>query len=93
MKQEIIKLEQIKYQYKPSTVLTVNYFRKFINAVYKNFENPKAAINGLIGLMGHDFKNKNKHIFTSNSEFSFMETVINPDIKTKCIYNQLILVI
>ena len=41
----------------------------------------------MVGLMGHDFRNKNKHIFTSNSEFSFMETVINPDIKTKCIYN------
>ena len=87
LKQNIIKLEQIKYQYKPSTVLSVNYFKKFINAVYKNFENPKAAINGMIGLMGHDFRNKNKHIFTSNSEFSFMETVINPDIKTKYIYN------
>ena len=49
--------------------------------IYKKFENPKAAINGMIGLMGHDFRNKNKHIFTSNSEFTFMETVNNPDIK------------
>ena len=83
----IIKLEQIKYQYKPSTVLPVDYFRKFINAVYKNFENPKAAINGLIGLFGHDFKSKNKHIFTSNSEFHFNECATNPDVKCKYIYH------
>ena len=59
-----------------------NYFKNFINAVYKNFENPKAAINGLIELMGHDFQNKNKHIFTSNSEFYFKEIVNNPEMKT-----------
>ena len=37
--------------------------------------------------MGHDFKNKNKHIFTSNSEFSFKEIVNNPEMKTKYIYS------
>ena len=55
---EIIKMDQIEYQYKPSIALPANYFKKFITAVYKNFENPKAAINGLVGLMAHDFRNK-----------------------------------
>jgi len=67
LNKNIIKLEDIKHQYKPSTVLPVKYFKKFIKAVYKNFENPKMAINGFWGLMGHDFTNKNKHVFTSNS--------------------------
>jgi hypothetical protein len=44
------------------------------------------AINGFGGLMGHDFKNKNKHIFTSKSEFHIKETVDNPEMKTKYIY-------
>ena len=83
LNKKIIKMDQIKYQYKPSTVLPVYYFKKFINAVYKNFENPKAAINGLVGLLGHDFRNKNKQIFTSNSDFSFMEIANNPDVKIK----------
>ena len=87
LNKNIIKLEQIKYQYKPSTVLPVDYFRKFINAVYKKFENPKAGINGLIGLFGHDFKSKNKHIFTSISEFHFKECAINPNVKCKYIYH------
>ena len=87
LNKKIIKLEQIKYQYKASTVLPVDYFRKFINAVYKKIENSKAAINGLIGLFGHDFKNKNKHIFTSNSEFHFKECTTNSDVKCKYIYH------
>jgi hypothetical protein len=86
LNKNIIKLEDIKYQYKPSIVLPVKYFKKFIKAVYEKFENPKMAINGFWGLMGHDFTNKNKHMFTSNSEFHFMETVNNPDMKTKYVY-------
>ena len=53
---------------------------KFIKAVFKNFVDPKTAINGLIGLFGHDFRCKNKHIFTSNSEFNFMELVNNLEV-------------
>jgi hypothetical protein len=45
------------------------------------------AINVFWGFMGHDFTNKNNHMFTSNSEFHFMETVNNPDMKTKHVYN------
>ena len=87
LNEKIIQLEQIKYQYKPYTVLPVTCFKKFIKVVFKNFENPKTAINGFIGLFGHDFRCKNKHIFTSNSEFHFMEIVNNPDVKTKYIYS------
>ncbi len=83
---KIIKLEDIKYLYKPSMVLPVKYYKKFITAVYKNFENPKMAINGFWGLMGHDIKNKNKQIFISESKFHFKEMVKNPDMKTKYIY-------
>ncbi len=43
---KLFKLEDIKHQYKPSTVLPVIYFKKFIKAVYKKIENPKMAING-----------------------------------------------
>ena len=86
--EHIIKLSQIKYRYIPSVVLPIDYFKKFIESVYKNFENPKAAINGFIGLMGHDFNNKNKHIFTSNSEFHFKERASNPNIQTKYLYEK-----
>jgi hypothetical protein len=68
--EKIIKLNQIKYQYKPSTVLPIAYFKKFIEEVYKTFENPKAAINAFIGTFGHDYKSKNKHIFTVSIAFS-----------------------
>ena len=87
VKENIITKEQIKYKYIPSIVLPIDYSKKFIEAVYKNFENPKEAINGFIGAMGHDFKNKNKHIFTSNSEFHFKECASNPNVKTKYIYH------
>ena len=86
--EHIIKLSQIKYRYIPSVVLPIDYFKKFIESVYKNFENPKAAINGFIGLMGHDFNNKNKHIFTSNSEFHFKERASNPNMQTKYLYEK-----
>jgi len=84
--EKIIKLNQIKYQYKPSTVLPITYFKKFIEEVYKTFENPKAAINAFIGTFGHDYKSKNKHIFTSNSEFHFKERTCNPNLQTKYLY-------
>ncbi len=45
------------------------------------------AINGFWGLMLHDFTNKNKHVFTSNSEFHLMEIVNNPEMKTKYVYS------
>jgi hypothetical protein len=45
------------------------------------------AIHGFWGLMGHNFTDKNIHMFTSHSEFHFMETVNNPDMKTKCVYS------
>jgi hypothetical protein len=80
-------LEDIKYQDKPSIVLPVIYLKKFIKSVYKKIENPKMAINGFWVLMGHDFKNKNKNIFTSESAFHFKEKVNNPDMKTKYIYS------
>ena len=84
--EHIIKLSQIKYKYIPSTVLPVEYFKKFDDDVYKTFENPKAAINAFIGTFGHDYKNKNKHIFTSNSEFHFKERTCNPNVQTKYLY-------
>ena len=85
LNEKIIKKEQIKYKYIPSLVLPIDSFKKFTEAVYKNFENTNDASNGFIGAMGHNFNNKNKHIFTSNSEFHFKECASNPNIQTKYI--------
>jgi hypothetical protein len=55
-KKKIIKQSNIIEQYKSSYSLDVNNFEQFIKAVYTNFEDPKYAINTLIGIFGHDYK-------------------------------------
>ena len=41
-----------------TTVLDVNNFQMFIKDVYNLFDNPKYAINTLIGIFGHNYKSK-----------------------------------
>ena len=48
----IIDPESIKYMYKPSTVLPPDYFKNFIDFVYMHFDEPKNAINKMVGWFG-----------------------------------------
>ena len=83
----IITKDSIKYQYLSSHQLNPDHFTKFIEAVYNTFENPKSAINKLIGCFGHDYKNKNVHHFTTDGRNVFMELNQNKDAKVKYIYH------
>lgn len=83
----IISKDNIKYQYKPSQEMEPKYFKKFIKFVYKHFDNPKLAINKMIGCFGHDYKNKNIHHFTTDGRNVFMEMITNPEAKVKYIYH------
>lgn len=74
-KESIITDANILYQYKPTKVLKPKYFKKFIEYVYANFKSPKLAINGMIGLFGHDYVSANKHYFTSNPSIAMNELV------------------
>jgi hypothetical protein len=87
METALITAEKILYQYKPSVVLPVDYFKKFVEFVYANFENPKNAINKLLGCFGHDFTNKNVHHFTTDGRLAFMELNENKDVKVKYVYH------
>jgi hypothetical protein len=85
--QDIIQLDNIIHQYKSSKELQPQYFEKFINFVYDNFQNPKGAMNKFNGLFGHDYKNKNIHHFTTDARNVFMELVQNKEAKVKNIYH------
>jgi len=84
----IITNENIKYEYLSSNQLNPKHFEKYINYIYSKFENPKIAINGLIGFFGHDYKSKNTHHFTSDSRHAFHEIAFNEDINIKYIYHE-----
>ncbi len=83
----IIDVDNIKFQYCSSQELGPDHFKAFIAMVYEKFENPKAAINKMIGCFGHDYKNKNTHHFTSDARNVFLEVVNNPDASVKYIYH------
>jgi hypothetical protein len=87
LEQNIIKTKDIIYEYKSSNELKPKHFKKFVNSVYEKFENPKLAINAMIGLFGHDYVNTNTHHFTTNSKYAFLETAANPDFKMKYVYH------
>ena len=83
----IITCDDIKFQYKSVQELKPKYFKKFIKFVYEHFDNPKLAINKMIGCFGHDYKNRNVHNFTTDGRNVFMELVQNKDAKVKYIYH------
>ena len=58
---KLIKKKNILLQYKSSTVLNIDNFKTFIEEVYNLFDNPKYAINTLIGIFGHNYKSRNVH--------------------------------
>ena len=70
---KLIKKKNILLQYKSSTVLDVDNFKNFIEEVYNLFDNPKYAINTLIGIFGHNYKSKNIHNFTQDSRLVLNE--------------------
>ena len=84
----IIKENQIKYEYKSSHELKPKHFKTFVEAVYNNFENPKYAINTLIGFFGHDYKSRNVHHFTQDGRLVLPELVQNSDAKVKYVYHK-----
>ena len=86
--EEIISEKDIKFQYKSSNELKSDYFHKFIELVYKLFDNPKHAINTMIGTWGHDFKFKNNHHFTSDARNVCLELSVNPNVKVKQVYHK-----
>ena len=63
VQQSIITMNDIKSEYVSSHELKPQYFEKFIKSVYSKFEKAKLAMNGLIGLFGHDYITKNIHPF------------------------------
>ena len=83
---KLIKKKNILQQYKASTILDVNNFTSFIEEVYKYFDNPKYAINTLIGVFGHNYKSRNVHHFTQDSRLVLSELIENKDAKVKYVY-------
>ena len=83
---KIIKKSNILKQYKASTILDINNFDTFIKDVYKLFDNPKYAINTLIGIFGHNYKSKNIHHFTQDNRLVLSELEHNKDTKVKYVY-------
>ena len=77
LEEKIITLEQIKYQLIPSMVLERNYFRQFVDDVYKLFKNPKDAINKLCGLLAKMEIDKDRHYFTTDREIAISEFIYN----------------
>ena len=75
------KKKNILLQYKSSTVLDIDNFKTFIKEVYNLFDNPKYAINTLIGIFGHNYKSKNIHNFTQDSRLVLNELSQNDDAK------------
>ncbi len=76
LEKNIITLDNIKFVIKSTLTLKKDYYNKFIDYVYNNFDKDQAklAVNGMIGM----FKpNKNKHenwtsnIYTSDSTEAF----------------------
>ena len=83
---KIIKESDIKKQYKSNLVLNVDNFKSFIEDVFKLFDDPKYAINTLIGVFGHNYKSKNIHHFTQDNRLVLNELVQNKDAKVKYVY-------
>ena len=83
---KLIKKKNILLQYKSSTVLEVDNFKTFIEEVYNLFDNPKYAINTLIGIFGHNYKSRNVHHFTQDSRLVLNELAQNKDASVKYVY-------
>jgi hypothetical protein len=83
---KIITNDNILLQYKSSDILNTDNFKTFIDEVYKLFDNPKYAINTLIGIFGHNYKSRNVHHFTQDSRLVLCELEQNKDAKVKYIY-------
>ncbi len=74
---------KIYYYNKSSDILNTDNFKTFIDEVYKLFDNPKYAINTLIGILGHNYKSRNVHPFTQDSRLVLCELEQNDDAKSK----------
>jgi hypothetical protein len=83
---KIITNKNILLQYKSSDTLNTDNFKTFIDEVYKLFDNPKYAINTLIGIFGHNYKSRNVHHFTQDSRLVLCELEQNKDAKVRYIY-------
>ena len=83
---KLISKKNILLQYKSSDTLNTDNFKTFIDEVYKLFDNPKYAINTLIGIFGHNYKSRNVHHFTQDSRLVLCELEQNKDAKVRYIY-------
>ena len=73
---KIITNKKILLQYKSSVTLNTDNFKTFIDEVYKLFDNPKYAINTLIGIFGHNYKSRNVHHYTQDSRLVLCELLM-----------------
>ena len=84
--QGIITDTDIKFMYCAEKVLPPDHFKLFVKGVYETFEKPKDAINKFNGCLGHDYKNKNVHHFTTDPRNVLTELAENEDAKLKYVY-------
>ncbi len=78
--------DNILLQYKSSTVLSTDNLKGFIQEVYTLFDNPKYAINTLIGTFGHKYKSRNCHYFTQDSRSVLCELEKNKDANVRYVH-------
>ena len=74
---ELIDLENIKFQIKPSIVLKSNHFEDFVLKIYDKMICGKEAINGLIGLLGKSTYKSNQNYFETNYDVIANELINN----------------
>ena len=84
----IITKDNITLQYKSQQFLEPTHFAKFVLSVFEKFQDPKLAINAMIGLFGHDLSNSNTHYFTTESKYAMMALAQNPEFTVKYVYHE-----
>jgi hypothetical protein len=84
----IITNDNITLQYKSRQFLEPTHFAKFVLSVFEKFQDPKLAINAMIGLFGHDFSNSNTHYFTTECKYAIMALAQNPEFTVKYVYHE-----
>jgi len=84
----IITKDDIVLQYKSSNTLEPKHFEKFVLSVFEKFQEPKKALNALMGLFGHDFSNSNTHYFTTECKYAMMALAQNKDFNVKYVYHE-----
>lgn len=84
----IIKNEDIKYEFLPTTILPGDYFKNFVNEIYEKFgTDAKQAINGFIGMLRINQSTKKDNYFFNDVESLFMHMNDSSDSTFRIIKN------